>query len=475
MLSKSILTKSINVAESLSRNKKQLLPFPNSHVTSMIEATSMESLFATMEDHQIKANPLTNASSEAIVAAVAESTNHAEEGQLPAHSIAMNGPVAETVAQLKKVIKLAKFHYYPMVQALEDIVSKEIERQCKLVTNYDIEIVKVNPLLLDSSIHSMVSTYKNSKPMVLAADSLLELESSKIKELAFTGNPGFNDELDQIGDDGWNRISMLYNGNIELSSLTDIECIAAFLASKAIVNNLTGLKLNTTPDVCTSKLSRIIEQAGVRVYNTISRNYDAAKSNNIYMGKTYVKDGINVIPVRDDVYKRLLNEGLTPEAVIGNEAPTYESNHVGRRFAGTNLIENKDKLCKNYDICKEIEEANLRKRLNTVGKNILIRTLSDYIKREDEANLAYSKEILQTKLKEFQKVNFDYENIYESIKCVLLGTFFDWCDLKRFVDIVDDLAKHAEDHVSKREITLTATIIYVCNWIGKGQMACVSK
>jgi hypothetical protein len=325
-------------------------------------------------------------------------------------------------------------------------------------------VVFTSPLL-----NELVERYSETMAKPIEPTEIGTLDVASIRTLLTTGASSFDEEVSELLDSGdgfaYLQIASVFQGSAVLENIAPAAVLGVHLVCKALFDNpFDGCKLSLASfNMC---IARLTEQSGRIVYCEIEGISRRQKMVALYNGNSYNAEiGKTVISVNNDVYLSLLNEGLTPEALIANE-------FLGRRYNPTQLIENLELLEGVYK-----REINLRlmqaamEETNS-AREAISRLYAVEIATRDEELLPVDRGTLQKRLQE--RVALIGEECLQNLPVLLRDLtchiFYAHTDARMILASMDSMgARHVDMGV--REIALLVTVEYVAHWVAKQAVA----
>jgi hypothetical protein len=206
--------------------------------------------------------------------------------------------------------------------------------------------------------------------------------------------------------------------------------------------------------------------AAKRALSLIDQLNIQIKNKSLYKGN-FVKE-LGVIELTGEVYKILLNEGLTSEAVIGNEL-------IGRKYIGGQMLnpeiiaELTDIYARDYATRKQAvsisKHEHTRKALQAVLREDvnMIAEKGEFVIEGDSAEKAWGRlrQFIDA-LYEHNGLQFEPSGIITAAICVV---WYAHTDAARVIDIMFKVEKE-QPGLPAKEVATLATIQYLSEWVG---------
>lgn len=347
--------------------------------------------------------------------------------------------VLEKVEQSVMGVKAAQLEPYVIVQDIDPVVLN-------------------NPLLME-----LVERFSETAARDTGTRELIDLTIDVVKERVATGAAQFDEEvaaaLTANNGQGWELVRMVIAGQVALEEIPAVAAIGVHLLAKAIFDNpFEGVAMSLTE--YNDRVSLLIEQSGRIVYQELEQIARRKKLGLLYNGGSVpsTRPGVREIHVNQPVYLAMLEKGLTPEALIGNEM-------LGRLYGDSQLVEKKDELVNQYT--REMNLRNVQKSIedfNLIRRSIEVIIANEIASRADE-ELVADKGTMQSILKELISQITERDLVYPAIlvRNLVCRVFYAHTDCLRFVTLIDDLGEKYPE-MSPREVVLIATNVYIALW-----------
>lgn len=319
-----------------------------------------------------------------------------------------------------------------------------------------------DPLLVE-----LVERFSETPAREVTPRQLPSLGAEVIREKVKTGADGFDSLVGELLDDeGVGRVGAAFNGGMDLVNLYPDLAIALHLLCKNMHDDPPEGTRMSLMDY-NGHISRMIEQSGRMAYHAMESHHRRRKIGSLYTGPSKNVGGYREIEVDGAVYRKLLEEGLVPEALFGNEL-------TGRRYMASQLMEVKDDLVTIYN--REMRMRSTRHRMEQTSKvrEFLDKVVSLMINERDEDMLPADRATLHKRLADYLAAINDYEfdNLPVLCRNVVCHVFYAHTDAKRLIVIGDRIGEEYPD-LEPREVMLMATIEYISVWVAK--QICLSK
>lgn len=378
------------------------------------------------------------------------------------HQMAREDVIYLATESIKRLHDVTKNTIVPLVKTLSEEVSSRVEpRRQDAILPYVVKMKEIPAIYSNPALVEMVNRFPASAASgEYVARTLLNGTIDRVKELCKTGMVGVDDELDAVlsadHDNGYYQIMMLLQGKLPLDKVHG-DYLPGLLVTAQAIYNEPEAGINLTLDVYNSSINALLARTAQGIRSTKARYNLAEKSNALYT--TDGRDSITTIVVYGKAYRALLEAGLTPEALIGNEM-------ASRRFAANQLIENKAALETIYHREMSLRNLKVKSEMASIVRQSVKEVMAgELIRRElDAAENARINSVLVNLIAQIGDNNAD--DINGHVTRIVCEAFYPETDALRFISLIEYCARAANnEEVDIREVTLMATIKYVNSWL----------
>ena len=300
------------------------------------------------------------------------------------------------------------------------------------------------------------------------AVNLGRYEKEEILELAkISSNEAFNEDLADLlstnGDEGYKQIIEVLAGERNVTQLDPKYSLPASIVLQNIEQPKEGV--NSTLAIYNANRGAAATVAGKAAVELIGGLTHAQRTMNVYQSLT-IRPGEQVL-LNGEVFKELAGQGLTNEAMIGNEL-------MGRPFRGMDLVkpENLEKMMAAYEAdrltrqqaAKIEQQTNSRKAIMECLRDDLyaMAEKGDFLIEGDDKERAWSRlRTIVDKILASEWKNIEPIYIIASALCV---TWYAHTDAARFIDIMLDVEKK-NPGLKETEFDFLATLQYIATWV----------
>ena len=300
------------------------------------------------------------------------------------------------------------------------------------------------------------------------AVNLGRYEKEEVLEFAkISSNEAFNEDMAELlssnNDEGYKQVIEVLAGERNVTQLDPKYSLPAAIVLQNIEQPKEGV--NSTLAAYNANRGAAAVVAGKAAVALIGGLTQAQRTMNVYQNLA-IRPGEKVL-LNGEVFKELSKQGLTNEAMIGNEL-------MGRPFRGMDLVkpENLEKMMAAYDAdrltrqqaAKIEEQTNSRKALMDVLRDDLnaIAEKGDFLIEGDDKDRAWARlRTIVDKILASEWKNIEPIYIIASALCV---TWYAHTDAARFIDIMLDVEKK-NPGLKETEFDFLATLQYIATWV----------
>jgi len=386
----------------------------------------------------------------------------------PAHAATMQDVVQLAAGGVRRSLDFTRNTVMPHLRNLIEQYGVSIQAMGAAPLPYDMDIVYQPEVYKTSVAAAFLERWEAVPAMSAPAPVSLGLYTpEEIFALAkLTDDGGFNTSLEKLLNANEGRgVQAIINVIKGIDSVTSIDDNYALPLALVLANMDTpkeGVQMTYSNYNSTRALLAML--AGKKALNVIARLNHALNVNGIYMPGMLVAGKINLC---GEVYKTMLDKGLTAEALIGNEL-------LNRKYRSLQLTDPAviAELTEVYNRDRGVrEQAYLltkRQRARTVLMNVL---------REDQKRIAASGEFTVEgdtaekswgRLKDFlDKLMTTLWADSEPTTLIAAATCAVWyahTDASKIIDIMFDIEK-SNPGLPSKEVATLATLRYISEWV----------
>lgn len=402
----------------------------------------------------------------------AEAINHlVDASRNEEHSTAMNDTVKISSDSVRRTLDLARNTVMPHLRKVIDHYQRLLEdRKPKAISPYVVETTQLPSIYKTNAGRDFLAQWDNSPAAPLPTEcDLGQYGVDELQTLVLLSDvDGFNEHINHLleAEDrkGYTQLAAVLNGTMAIRHLDGDYSLPLAIVLKNIETPKEGIK-KTLGEYNTQRT--LLANAAAKMAIGKISHYDNA----VRMGILYdsvVKGGEFVIKVNEDVYRDLLNKGLTVEILIGNEI-------LGRKYRGLQLLDAAavKETTQAYERDKAARQQAHALNVREISKQAILDAL-----REDHAEITSdtdkagisgdSPERSWARLRDLtDKILSGIHQQAEPtsiIAAVICGTWYLHTDAWRVIDTMFSIERE-QPHLPAAEIATLASIQYIAEWV----------
>ncbi|MGG4591711.1 hypothetical protein ACLPJK_25990 [Pseudomonas aeruginosa] len=386
------------------------------------------------------------------------------------HTDTCDAVVRSAAQAVTRLVGVARRIVMPDVKVLYEKVKSEIDlRLARLTEPYAIEAVITPPLFKNPLVLDQLEKYENAEQNNDVSIEFPALSKDEIRQKIATGNVDLDKQvLATLGEGGLESIGRVWEGSTSIGFIEPDYCYALYLLARAMYDEpQEGVKLSLSQ--YNAQVSWLIEQSALRFLRVMQTTARDSRLKLLYKGCRLDSDQ-KVILVDNNVYVELLERGLSPEAVIGNEM-------LGRKYSVEELLTEPvaTKVKETYTTNMEVAYATHKVESFEIARNAIGRILSYEISARAE-ELVVQPEVLQQRL--LDKLSLlceeDIRCLPELMRDLVCDVFYAHTDVKRYLRLLDNIGKQRPD-LDGRNAALIALIEYTTAYVAQSIEPIYSK
>lgn len=441
MLNRISIEAALPVAQRLDERKLRILPSDNSPLMSL--AMSIDS---TMVDICLGEN--------ADVVSVLQTRANTD-----AHRLAKADIIKLASQSVCRLHDIVRSQVLPKIKDVAAEVQEYVnQRRLEASLPYSVVMKEIPAVYSNPVLKQIIDRYPSPSDLPLANRDLAPITLDRLKELCKTGMAGFDTELDVVlsleNDQGYAELLSVITGRKSVIEL-NVDYLPGLLVFTQSIYNEPEPGVNMTLAEYNDHINRLLGKAAQLARGAHMRYVDAEK-----LGTLYSSDGRNsltTIVVMGKAYRKMLEQGLTPEALIGNQMS-------GRRFSQGQLIENKAALEQVYT--REMNLRGLKVQAEMAGivrEAIRVKVQGEIINAGHADDGAEATARLKTLVDKINQHNCDDLNCL--VTEVICEVFYPKADALTFIRLMNRVGAGMDADADPREVALLATFKYINLWL----------
>jgi len=441
MLNRTSIEAALPIAQRLEERGLQVLPSDNSPLMSL--TVSVDN---TLIDHAFGEN--------ADVVSVLQNRAGGD-----AHRLAKADIINLASRSVCRVHEVTRDTVLPHIKELAAAAQEYVnQRRVEASLPYSVVMKEIPAIYTNAALKQLADRYPVPSQLDYAVRQLANVTLERVKELCKTGMTGVDAELNLTlslnNDEGYAAIMKVLAGSVGVNQI-HVDYLPGLLVTAQAIYGEPEPGVNLTLVEYNDQLNRLLGKTAALVRGQILRYAEMEKLGTLY--SIDGRDSLTTIVVMGKVYRRLLEQGLTPEALIGNEM-------TSRRFSHGQLIENKAALEQVYNREMNLRSIKVQAEMmgivrtalrNVVGQSIIAKDLG-------EAAADASRKLAELCAKVNERNCEDLNTLVTEIVCEV---FYPKTDALTFIRLMNRVGATVSDDTDPREVALLATIKYVNHWL----------
>lgn len=441
MLNRIAIEAAFPVAQRLDERKLRLLPAQNSPLMSLTMAVDN-----TLVDNSLVENT--------DIISVLQSRAGDE-----AHRIAKADIIRLASASVSRLHDISRNQVLPAIKELAAKVQEYVNaRRLEASLPYSVVMKEIPAVYTNPALRQLADRYPNPSQLDYVVRAIANVTVERIKELVKTGMAGFDAELDVSlslkNNEGYAAVMDVLSGRVGVQTINQDYLPGVLVAAQSIYDepepgvNLTLVEYNDQVNRLLGKTAQLLRGAMMR--------YDEQDK----LGLLYSSNGresLTQIVVMGKAYRALLEKGLTPEALIGNEM-------AARRFTQGQLIENKAILEQIYNREMNLQAVKVQTSMAGIVRDALRGVIGTELAARDlgEAAIDANKRLVELVGGVNERNCDDLNTLVTEIVCEV---FYPRTDALTFIRLMNRVGGTLAADTDPREVALMATIKYVNFWL----------
>lgn len=441
MLNRVSIEAALPVAQKLSDAGLRLLPKDNTPLMSLMLAVNSAGLDAELTPNSD------------LIALVSERSS--EE----AHHCAMQDLVQLASECVSRTLDNARNVALPHIKEMVAKVTESVEgRRVSAISPFEIVMKEVPAVYTNQGIYSLATRYNTPNGLTYpAARQLSTMVLDDIINLAKTGMEGVDADLEALlslnNNEGYATVLDVLAGRKAFGDI-DFDYAAGVLVCAQAIYDEPGNGVNMGLNDYNTAVNALIQAAAAMTLSKIE-SYKRTRE----LGTLYVPNqtSITQVIVMGEAYRKLLDAGLTPEALLGNEM-------AGRKYTAGQLIENKTTLEQIYNREMNLRALKTQNEMFAITRGaieIIVQTEIDGL--EDSVNKGVMRSRLMAELQRMNEAKT--ANLELLMTDVVCNVFYPETDARSVLMIINRVGEQFGPDADPREIALLATIKYVNCWM----------
>lgn len=390
-----------------------------------------------------------------------------ERSKQPAHQLAMADLVDLGSKSVGRILDNARNVVIPHIKEVMATVTSTVEgRRVAAISPYEIVMKEIPAVYSNQGILNLAKRFNTTSQLYPVPRELALLTMDDVIELVKTGMAGVDNELHNLlslsGNEGYSVLIDVFSGrkafgDIDFDYAAGVLVVAQALYDEPREHVQLGLNEYNT------HVNEMIKAASAMTLTKVEQYRRLREIGALYLPN---QTSITQVVVLGESYRKLLDAGLTPEALIGNEM-------AGRQFTAGQLIENKVKLEQIYNREMNLRALHTQSEMFRITRDSVEAVIRTEINKSPEgADTQLMKQRLSKYLTTMSERNST--NLYQVVADVVCNVFYLETDARSVIMIINTVGEQFGPEADPREVALLATIKYVNNWIASQLTVCMA-
>lgn len=346
-------------------------------------------------------------------------------------------------------------HIKEVATEVQEFVNK---RRIEASLPYSVVMKEIPAVYTNATLKQLADRYPAPSQLDYVVRDVCPVAIDRIKDLCKTGMAGFDQELaaglSLNNDEGYAEVQNVLAGRKGPQQI-HVDFLPGVLVAAQAIYDEPEAGVSLTLVEYNDQVNRLLGRTAALTRGAMIRYADQEKLGTLY--SVDGRDSLTTIVVMGKVYRRMLEQGLTPEALIGNEM-------AGRRFSQGQLIENKAALEQIYGREMNLRGLKVQSEMTgivrealrmIVGRSIITKALGDGAE-------AASKKLAELCTKVNERNCDDINGLVTEVICEV---FYPKTDALTFIRLMNRAGASVAEDTDPREVALLATIKYVNYWL----------
>ena len=376
-----------------------------------------------------------------------------------AHRVAKADIIRLASASVSRLHDISRNQVLPAIKELAGKVQEYVNaRRLEASLPYSVVMKEIPAVFSNPALRQLADRYPTPSQLDYIARNLAPVTLERVKELVKTGMAGFDSELDLClgmrNDEGYAAVMDVLSAKANVNGINPDYLPGVLVAAQAIYDepepgvNLTLVEYN-------DNVNRLLGRTAQLLRGAMLRYAETEKLGILYSADA--RNSLTQIVVMGKTYRAMLEKGLTPEALIGNEM-------AARRFTQGQLIENKTILETIYNREMNMQAVKVQTQMASIVRDALRGVIGTELAARDMGDEAVdaNKRLLDLTAKVNASNCDDLNTLVTEIVCEV---FYPRTDALTFIRLMNRVGATLAADTDPREVALMATIKYVNFWL----------
>lgn len=375
------------------------------------------------------------------------------------HQIAKADIIRLASLSISRLHDITRNQVLPLIKEVTDRAQGYIsERQMEASLPYKVVMREIPAVFSNPALRQLADRYPQPSGLDYVVRNLAPVSFDRVKDLVKTGMAGFDEELAASlsvkNDEGYDVVMNVLQGRIGVQSIC-IDYLPGVLVAAQAIYDTPEPGVNLTLVEYNDGVNRLLGKTAQLLRGAMMRTAEQERLGTLYSSEG--RDSLTKIVVMGKAYRALLDKGLTPETLIGNEM-------ASRKYTQGQLIENKLLLEKIYNREMNLQAIKVQTAMAGITRDALRVVIGQFINERlvgDEAvNATKLFGAMASKIN-----NHNCDSLSTLVAELVTEIFFPRTDSLTMIRLINRVGATLPEDTDPREIALLATIKYINHWL----------
>lgn len=441
MLNRIAIEAALPVVQRLDERKLRLLPSQNSPLLSV--TMSVDNTLVNLDLGE-----------NVDIVAVLQGRTSSEQ-----HQIAKADIIRLASASISRLHDITRNQVLPLIKEVTDRAQVYInERQMEASLPYKVVMREIPTVFSNPALRQLVDRYPQPSNLEYVVRNLAPVSFDRVKDLVKTGMAGFDEELANSlsvkNGEGYAVVMDVLQGRVGVQSIC-IDYLPGVLVAAQAIYDAPEAGVALTLVEYNDGVNRLLGKTAQLLRGALMRAAEQERLGILY--STEGRDSLTKIVVMGKAYRALLDKGLTPETLIGNEM-------TSRKYTQGQLIENKTLLENVYNREMNLQAIKVQTAMAGITRDalrmVIGQLISERLTGEEAVNAVKLFATMASKIN-----NHNCDSLSTLVAELVTEIFFPRTDSLTMIRLINRVGATLSEDTDPREIALLATIKYINHWL----------
>lgn len=441
MLNRTSIEAALPVAQRLAERNLRVLPSQNSPLLSVSMAVDN-----TLVNIDLGEN--------VDIVAVLQGRTSGEQ-----HQIAKADIIRLASASISRLHDITRNQVLPLIKDVTDRAQTYIdERRMESSLPYQVVMREIPAVFSNPALRQLVDRYPQPSNIDYVVRNLAPVTFDRVKDLVKTGMAGFDEELAASlsvkNGEGYAVVMDVLQGRVGVQMVA-IDYLPGILVAAQAIYDAPEAGVAMTLVEYNDNVNRLLGKTAQLLRGALMRTAEQERLGILY--STEGRDSLTKIVVMGKAYRALLDKGLTPEALTGNEM-------AARKYTQGQLIENKALLENIYNREMNLQAIKVQSAMAGITREALRVVIGQFINErltgEEAVNAVKLFAAMASKIN-----SHNCDDLATLTAELVTEIFFPRTDSLTMIRLINRVGATLDEDTDPREIALLATIKYINHWL----------